>query len=97
METLKPGNPVWIPCEVKPGPFSNERMVRVTASREPWVGFVDIRYLKEPIADGRTSILGVVVSVSRESLEARLPGHSVGSSRLFQGTPSMVTLAPVSA
>ena len=47
---LKPGALIWLPCEVKPGPFPNERLVKV-ASRagEDWVGFVDVRYLKEPL------------------------------------------------
>ena len=31
------GGKVWIPCEVKPGPFSNERLARIQLAAGPWV------------------------------------------------------------
>ena len=32
----------WLPCEVKPGPFSDERLVRVASELGDWVGFVPV-------------------------------------------------------
>ena len=36
---LYPGARMWLPCEVKPGPFSDERMVLVVADGSEWFGF----------------------------------------------------------
>ena len=94
---LKPGSIIWVPCEVKPGPFSNERLVRVQSSGESWVGFVDVRCLKDTVQEGPTSVRARVVSVEKESFTAELPGHSVAASRFFHGSRSNVTLAPLPA
>jgi hypothetical protein len=95
---LKVGDLVWIPCEVKPGPFSNERVVRVaTPDGSSWVGFVDVRYLKEPIEKGTTAIKARVLSINHDTFEVSLPGHSVASSRVIQKEKAQVSLAAVSA
>ena len=44
----------WLPCEVRPGPFSNERLVRVPLSGEDWVGFVQDHHLCPPVQEGRS-------------------------------------------
>jgi hypothetical protein len=87
--TLSVGRTVWVPCEVKPGPFSNERLVRVQG-REPesWVGFVPIWYLQEPVEQGETKIRAVVVEVELKGdrFVARIPGHSVASQLVVEAT-----------
>jgi|WetSurMetagenome_2_1015567.scaffolds.fasta_scaffold28059_5 hypothetical protein len=88
---MKAGATIWIPCEVKPGPFSNERLVRVTAAGAEWVGFVDERHLKDAHQAGATLVRAKVTSVDAERFEARLPGHSLGAGRLFHGSCSNVT------
>lgn len=78
--TLSVGRTVWVPCEVKPGPFSNERLVRVQGETpESWVGFVPIWYLQEPVEKGTTKIRAVVVELQGDRFVARIPGHSVAS------------------
>ncbi|HSK80825.1 MAG TPA: hypothetical protein VLQ45_30515 [Thermoanaerobaculia bacterium] len=64
--TLEAGAQIWVPCEVKPGPFSDERLVRVRDSGREWLGFVQANRLREPIG-------ALVVSVNGESsrLECR--------------------------
>ena len=94
---LKPGMMVWIKCEVKPGPFSNERSVRVESDQGEWIGFVDVRYLKDHIEKGPTWILCEVVDIRKDSVMANLPGHALVGSRLFQGAMHLVNLAPVPA
>ena len=80
---LKPGMVVWIPCEVKPGPFSNERSVLVKALGNPWVGFVDIRFLQDPtIPAGETKIRGQIAAINGDNILVSLPGHPVDSSRI---------------
>ncbi|MCE2488061.1 MAG: hypothetical protein J4F42_21310 [Desulfurellaceae bacterium] len=87
---LKVGSQVWLPCEVKPGPFSNERLVRVELPSEPWVGFVETNVLKEPITEGATFILATIVTVDKETFSARLPGHAIKQGE-FTGSLSQVT------
>jgi hypothetical protein len=74
---------VWLPCEVKPGPFSNERMVRVASESGYWVGFVPAHSLKEPITVGTTLIRALVIDVQGDRLTARPPGESLSSTLLL--------------
>ena len=92
--SLHSGCRVWIPCEVKPGPFSDERFVRVDSPAGPIVLFVRAEYTEDPdITDGETRVLALVTQVSPESFTARLPGHAV-SSKTFRGDTSGVSAVP---
>lgn len=71
---LRPGVRVWIHCEVKPGAFSNERMVRVYHDHGVWFGFVDESNLRQPVSSGRTEIVAIVEDVQGDRIFARLPG-----------------------
>lgn len=97
MNKLKVGAMVWIPCEVKPGPFSNERVVLVESERGPWIGFVDVSFLQNDIETGKTFIRARVVSVEANVFQATLPGHSVTASRVIQEQRDKVSLAPLPA
>jgi len=94
---LEPGSTIWIPCEVKPGPFTNERLIRVESLYDPWVGFVNVRFLKDDILEGSTLVRGRVVSVEGDTFEAKLPGHAIESAPIFRGQRGQVTLAPLPA
>ena len=81
---LRIGTEVWVPCEVKPGPFSDERLVRVSSGRGEWLGFVPLRSLRDPILEGTTFIGARVVAVNGERFQASLPGEALTPS-LFEG------------
>jgi hypothetical protein len=87
---IRAGMRVWIPCEVKPGPFSNERMVRVTGDGQEWLNFVQVHLLREAIQEGATFVLAMVDSVRDDECVALLPGENLGS-RYFHGRLSQVT------
>ena len=87
--TLQVGTRIWLPCEVKPGPFSDERLVRVRDSGREWLGFVPANRLKEPIVEGCTLIRALVVSVFGEKFTARLPGDALTPTP-FEGFVSRV-------
>ena len=93
---LRVGMQIWIPCEVKPGPFPDERAVRVVFGDNVWVGFVDTKHLREPVTSGNTWIRAVVTVVENDHFFARLPGHSVASPFL-QGDRRGISLDPVPA
>lgn len=86
---FRAGAHIWIPCEVKPGPFSDERLVRVQSDRGEWLGFVNLRSLKDPIPEGRTQILALVEEVHNGEFSARLPGEALRPA-LFKGPTSKV-------
>ncbi len=75
---LDAGNVVWIPCEVKPGPFPDERRVRIQSSLGEWIGFVPATTLQEPIEEGETKIRVVIVEVLEDRFSAKIPGESIG-------------------
>ena len=73
------GQRVWVPCEVKPGPFSDERMVRVNSPAVnsaigSWIGFVPTTRLREPIEWGSTWVTAIVVNVLNDRFFAQLVG-----------------------
>ena len=77
---LKPGSYVWIRCEVKPGPFSDERMVRVESTiGGVWLGFANASSLKDSVTVGATSIKALVVSVQKDVLDAQPMGSGLTS------------------
>ena len=81
--SISVGQRVWVPCEVKPGPFSDERMVRVNSpapsSVNNWIGFVSARELREPITRGMTSATAIVVDVFDDRFLAQLVGHGLAN------------------
>jgi hypothetical protein len=87
---LRPGVQIWIPCEVRPGPFSDERLIRVRSNSGEWVGFVSTESLKEPVKEGKSLVRAVVTEVSSKTFTAEIRGEPV-SSRVFRGEVSQVT------
>jgi hypothetical protein len=82
------GQHVWIPCEVKPGPFSDERMVRVNSPvvNSPvssWIGFVPAITLREPIERGLTDVAAIVINILNDRFLAQLVGDSF-SNTIFE-------------
>jgi len=91
------GRLVWIPCDVKPGPFADERIIRISSDGGTWVGFVQEDALREPVIEGPTFVRAVIVKVDGGRFNARVAGEPVAS-RLFEGTLSRVQpLAAVQA
>jgi len=82
---IVPGRYVWIACDVKPGPFSDERMVRVasSASADVWVGFASVSALRNPIKTGQTAIKALVIGVLRDRFEAQPMGSSLNRTLLL--------------
>jgi len=76
---LDVGNIIWIPCEVKPGPFADERRVRLSSSINEWVGFVSVSHLQEPILEGKTKVRAIVVGIQENTFSAKVPGESIGT------------------
>ena len=93
---IQAGTRVWTRCEVKPGPFSDERAVRVNSGSGIWVGFVETRHLREPLESGQTWIRTTIVNVTKDRVLMRFPGHSLSSPVLY-GDRGGISLDPVTA
>ena len=78
------GARIWIPCEVRPGPFGDERLVRIGTDDGGWFGFVNVRWLKDPPPEGTSQVLATVVSIEGDRFTARIHGHSPAAN-LFHG------------
>lgn len=87
---LSAGASMWLPCEVKPGPFSDERMVLVNGEDGEWFGFVNTRWLKKKRSEGEDEVLARVVAVDGPTFRARIPGEAL-QSRLVEGRVDRVT------
>jgi len=86
---FRAGMRIWIPCDVKPGPFPDERMVRVTHQGGEWLGFVNVSSLRDQIEEGATFVLAIVEDIEADRFTARLPGDAVTSAP-FLGTVGKV-------
>jgi len=87
---LSKGRRVWIPCQVKGGPFSDERVVRVQSSLGESLAFVRTAYLKDPIPEGETYVCAVIVDVQGDKFVAQLPGQAI-TSKQFEGDIAKVS------
>lgn len=90
MVTLTKGRRVWIPCQVKTGPFPDERVVRVQSRLGDSLAFVRTAYLKDPIPEGETFVCATVVDVQGDTFVAQLPGQAI-TSKDFEGEIARIT------
>lgn len=81
---LRVGGIIWIPCEVKPGPFSDERLVRIDSEFGEWIGFVPVESLQHNVDQGETLIRGTISDIQKDRFEVILPGNPI-SSQSFLG------------
>ena len=75
---------VWLPCTVSPGPFSNERAVKIDLGEWHWMGFVNVCLLKEQTEEGPDQVLANILRVTDSTFEASVPGEAVQGA-LLQG------------
>ncbi|CAG1002571.1 hypothetical protein MYXO_03140 [Myxococcaceae bacterium] len=87
---LAAGRRVWVECEVKPGPFSNERLVRIVGPSGEWFGFVGEFLLREQIERGSTAVQGIVDEVTNGRVSLFLPGASI-TGGVFEQDSARVT------
>ena len=94
---LSAGASMWLPCEVWPGPFSDERGVLVVGDDGEWGGFVNTRWLKKKIPEGRDEVLAKVVDVDGPIFRARIPGDALQGGLLQGRVESVMPGDPVQA
>lgn len=83
---LKVGSGVWLPCEVRPGPFNDERVVRIRVDDVDWVGFVNTEWLRVgDILEGSNAVLAKVSEVSGGRFVAMIPGSSPNQPSTIEG------------
>jgi hypothetical protein len=87
MRNFKRGQSVNVPCEIQPGAFPGERLVRIHTDRGEISGFVKAEYLTNPRGPSGY-VQGTVVEVDRDAVKVRLPGSFFTSAL---GTASVST------
>ncbi len=92
---LRAGDRVWLPCEVKPGPFSNERLVRVRLSTREWIGFVDTEALKDGTEKGPTHVLAILTSIDGDRATAIIQGHAIDNRYVQASTAQVEPFVPL--
>jgi hypothetical protein len=66
------GQPVWIECQVQPGPFSEELLVTVETIDGPVTGFIKSDELRQTADE--TKVRGVVRKIRKDYLEVWIKG-----------------------
>ena len=87
---LRVGSNLWLPCLVRPGPFSNERVVLVKDEDNDWGGFVDIQRLQLDKDETTGKVLAEVVEIDGDSFSAHIVGHAIRSG-VFRGKVNRVS------
>lgn len=77
---LRVGVGVWMPCQVRRGPFPDERMVLVRWEGSEWSGFVNTEWLRHGVEQGDDEVLAKITAVEGRRLTAIMPGSPFGSS-----------------
>ena len=95
--TVRQGQYLWIPCEVKPGPFSDERMIRIELGDAQWVGFVPVTELRSPVDVGTAQVRGFVREANRGNLLVSVRGYSVGGAPIHTTTKEAAHFGAVPA
>ena len=73
MAALQPGTEIGIPCDVKPGPFSGEKLVSFETIDGPVTGFVEEQDLAKQ--DGHQwYVRAVVLNVGGDVVTVRVEG-----------------------
>jgi hypothetical protein len=83
------GMSVWLPCEVKGGPFPNERRVLVRTETSEWFGFVNVSELQNKVQTGSDRVRAVVVAVEPNNVIVAVRGQSPASGEI-QAKPSLI-------
>jgi hypothetical protein len=79
---------LWIPCEVRGGPFPNERRVFVETDFSKWFGFVDLSELRDE--DGKKFVRAVVLAVGPTHIVLGICGQSPANGPI-KASPSLIT------
>lgn len=91
------GRFVWIPCEVRPGPFSDERLVKVADAEAEWVGFVSTMALQTPVREGRSALKALILDVDDIGYLAQPMGHGVNATAFRASFERLMPVGPVAA
>jgi hypothetical protein len=70
--TLKSGQIVRIRCQVKPGPFPDEKLIMIETDKGSISGFVRDEYLIKD--QNQEYVTAKVIKVSGDAVEVRMPG-----------------------
>jgi hypothetical protein len=91
MEQIIPGMRIQIPCEVKPGPFSGERLITFDTIDGHVSGFVKESALTA--RDGKSYIDGIVRSVENDYLVVMVKGSFFTTNGLANVSKDMAMAA----
>jgi len=69
---FKPGSEIWIPCDVKPGPFSGEHLISILSKSGAVTGFMRQSELRK--IDGDWFVRAVVRAQKDDALEVGIEG-----------------------
>jgi hypothetical protein len=82
---------IWLACEVRGGPFPDERIIHVRGSQGgDWHGFVNVRQLKTGVNSGQDRVQGLVLAVEKNHLVVGIEGQTPTTSQTLQTDPSSV-------
>jgi|SRR5579862_3541215 len=90
LNEIKPGMVVWLRCEVRRGPFPDERLVHVDTGISEWIGFVNVSELKEQVATGEGRVRAIVLAVEERYVVVGIEGQSPTTSGSIQAQPSFI-------
>lgn len=82
------GEHVWFECEAKPGPFSDEQLVRLRHDANEWVGFVPSSLIRQDA--GRTLVYAIILALANNRLTARIAGNPLQDSLVETNLESAV-------
>jgi len=89
------GDEVWVPCEVREGPFPNEKRVYIKMAGAEWFGFVGEQNIRA--AGPGFSVRATVIHIGHDSIVLKISGQSPTNRALktnVRDIPQYVPVAP---
>jgi len=89
VEEIRKGMVIWLPCEVRGGPFPDERRVYVRSAIGEWFGFVNVSELDKKVPSGKDRVRGIILEIEATRAIIGINGQSP-ISKVFRAEPSLI-------
>ena len=96
-DEVKIGDIVWVPCEVKLGPFPNERLVRIQSGHGEWVGFVEEQAIEGKKKKGVARVLARIAKIVGGDVVVTVQAHTFDTNYIRESSHKVSKFVPIKA
>ncbi|MGH7815394.1 MAG: hypothetical protein ACREQI_15490 [Candidatus Binataceae bacterium] len=88
---IKEGTTIWLPCQVRSGPFPDERRVYVSIGPSEWFGFVNVSELRQGLPEGDDHVKAMVTGGKGDQVTLGIRGAAPASNAIRAQRSSLIS------